>query len=168
MNKVWEELCTGDCSISFNPGSQLDRELLQQSRLITQKMDVLEESLASVQSSVSSLHRTLPTYVRYEIKLDRLEQIISNIWGTYNLLEFYQVNNGTISNSKEKVSVQENRQTVERHTLEDFAISVTSHGAGSIMTQLRSLHSLVVPTAGLASNTGILSSLAARVKVSHV
>lgn len=167
MNKVWEELCTGDCSISFNPGSQLDRELLQQSRLITQKMDVLEESLASVQSSVSSLHRTLPTYVRYEIKLDRLEQIISNIWGTYNLLEFYQVNHGTISNSKEKVSVQENRQTVERHTLEDFAISVTSHGAGSIMTQLRSLHSLVVPTAGLASNTGILSSLAARVKVSH-
>lgn len=167
MNKVWEELCTGDCSISFNPGSQLDRELLQQSRLITQKMDVLEESLASVQSSVSSLHRTLPTYVRYEIKLDRLEQIISNIWGTYNLLEFYQVNHGKISNSKEKASVQENRQTVERHTLEDFAISVTSHGAGSIMTQLRSLHSLVVPTAGLASNTGILSSLAARVKVSH-
>lgn len=104
MNKVWEELCTGDCSISFNPGSQLDRELLQQSRLITQKMDVLEESLASVQSSVSSLHRTLPTYVRYEIKLDRLEQIISNIWGTYNLLEFYQVNHGTISNSEDKAS----------------------------------------------------------------
>ena len=56
---------------------------------------------------------------------------------------------------------------MERHTLEDFAISVTSHRAGSIMTQLRSLHSLVVPTAGLASNTGILSSLAARVKVSE-
>ena len=58
MNKVWEELCTGDCGISINPGSQLDRELLQQSRLITQKMDLLEESLASVQSSVSSLHRS--------------------------------------------------------------------------------------------------------------
>ena len=55
---------------------------------------------------------------------------------------------------------------MERHTLEDFAISVTSHGPGSIMTQLRSLHSLVVPTAGLASNTGILASLASRVKVS--
>ena len=82
MNKVWEELCTGDCSISFNPGSQLDRELLQQSRLITQKMDVLEESLASVQSSVSSLHRTLPTYVRYEIKLDRLEQMTGTSWLT--------------------------------------------------------------------------------------
>ena len=65
-------------------------------------MDLLEESLASVQSSVSSLHRTLPTYVRYEIKLDRLEQIISNIWGTYSLLEFYQVNNGTILNSADK------------------------------------------------------------------
>ena len=58
MNKVWEEICTGDCGISINPGSQLDRELLQQSRLITQKMDLLEESLASVQSSVSSLHRS--------------------------------------------------------------------------------------------------------------
>ena len=96
MNKVWEELCTGDCSISINPGSQLDRELLQQSRLITQKMDLLEESLASVQSSVNALHRTLPTLVRYEIKLDRLEQVISNIWGTYKLLEFYQVKNETI------------------------------------------------------------------------
>ena len=168
MNKVWEELCTGDCSISFNPGSQLDRELLQQSKLITQKMDALEESLASVQSSVSSLHQTLPTYVRYEIKLDRLEQIISNIWGTYKLLEFYQVIMiRPIFNSEETVNIQENRQAVERHTLEDFAMSVTSHGAGSIMTQLRSLHSLVVPTAGLASNTGILSSLAARVKVSE-
>ena len=166
MNKVWEELCTGDCSLSINPSSQLDRELLQQSRLITQKMDLLEESLASVQSSVSSLHRTLPTYVRYEIKLDRLEQIISNIWGTYSLLEFYQVNNATILNSADEASVQENRQTVERHTLEEFALSVTSHRAGSIMTQLRSLHSLVVPEAGLASNTGILASLASRVKVS--
>ena len=167
MNKVWEELCTGDCSLSINPSSQLDRQLLQQSRLITQKMDLLEESLASVQSSVSSLHRTLPTYVRYEIKLDRLEQIISNIWGTYNLLEFYQVNNDAILNSVDKASIQENRQTVERHTLEDFALSVTSHRAGSIMTQLRSLHSLVVPEAGLTSSTGILASLASRVKVSH-
>ena len=37
--------------------------------------------------------------MRYEIKLDRLEQIISNIWGTYKTLEFYQVNKENILNS---------------------------------------------------------------------
>ena len=37
--------------------------------------------------------------MRYEIKLDRLEQIISNIWGTYKTLEFYQVNKEYILNS---------------------------------------------------------------------
>ena len=37
--------------------------------------------------------------MRYEIKLDRLEQIISNIWGTYKTLEFYQVNIENILNS---------------------------------------------------------------------
>ena len=36
--------------------------------------------------------------MRYEIKLDRLEQIISNIWGTYKTLEFYQVNKENILN----------------------------------------------------------------------
>ena len=142
MNKVWEELCTGDCSLSINPSSQLDRQLLQQSRLITQKMDLLEESLASVQSSVSSLHRTLPTYVRYEIKLDRLEQIISNIWGTYNLLEFYQVNNDTILNSVQGEYSGEQADSGASHSrglcpLRDLAQGGLHHDPAEVTAQPR-------------------------------
>ena len=113
-------------------------------------MDDIEQGIASVQSSIHSLHRTLPTFVRYEIKFDRLEQIINKIWSTYNTFEFYQ----------------ENMSRMERHTLEDFAVSVTSHRSGSIRNQLSSLHGLLVPQA-LSVSSGILETIAAEVKVSQ-
>ena len=147
---MFEELCGGSCSFSIESASELERELLQQSKILTEKMGDIEQGIASVQRSIHSLHRTLPTYVRYEIKFDRLEQIINKIWSTYNTFEFYQ----------------ENMARMERHTLEDFAVSVTSHRSGSIRNQLSSLHGLLVPQA-LSVSSGILETIAAEVKVSH-
>jgi len=147
FHKVFEELCGDSCSFSIESSSELERELLQQSKILTQKMDDIEQGIASVQSSIHSLHRTLPTYVRYEIKFDRLEQIINKIWSTYNTFEFYQ----------------ENMSRMERHTLEDFAVSVTSHRSGSIRNQLSSLHGLLVPQA-LSVSSGILETIAVEVK----
>eukprot|EP00092_Neocalanus_flemingeri_P000983 GFUD01001050.1.p1 GENE.GFUD01001050.1~~GFUD01001050.1.p1 ORF type:complete len:584 (-),score=158.50 GFUD01001050.1:171-1853(-) len=110
-------------------------------------MDTLEASMASVQSSVYSLHRSLPETIKYELRFDRLEQTINNIWSMYQMFEFYQ----------------ENRDTVERLTLEDFATSVSSHSDGSIMSQMSSLHSLVVPQ-GPSLSRGILNTLASEIK----
>ena len=148
MSTVFEEVCGEGCSVSFQNLNDPDRELLQQTMKITQQMNDIEESIASVQSSVYALHRTLPTYVRYEIKFDRLEQVISHIWYHYSLLQFYQ----------------QNIDKVERHTLEDFAMTITSHRAGSVRSNLYILHDLIAPK-HLSINKGILSTLATQVKV---
>ena len=150
LHKVFEELCGDSCSFSIESSSELERVVLQQSKMLTQKMDDIEDSIASVQSSIHSLHRTLPTHVRYEIKFDRLEQIINKIWSTYSSFKYYQ----------------ENMQRMERHTLEDFAVSVTSHHSGSIRNQLSNLHGLSVPRA-LSVSSGIFETIASEVKVSH-
>lgn len=43
---------------------------------------------------------------------------------------------------------QDNRDKVERHTLEDFALSSTSHEQGSLIQDLVELNSLIVQQAG--------------------
>ena len=151
MNKVFAEVCGDDCNLSLEGVNSLDKELLQQSIKMTQKMNDIEHSIAGVQASIYSLHRTLPTYVRYEIKFDRLEQVINNIWSQYALLEFYQ----------------ENMETVEQHTLEDFSLAISSHRPGSIRSNLDILHDLVVPR-HLSISSGLLSTLATQIKVTWI
>ena len=151
MNKVFAEVCGDDCNLSLEGVNSLDKELLQQSIKMTQKMNDIEHSIAGVQASIYSLHRTLPTYVRYEIKFDRLEQVINNIWSQYALLEFYQ----------------ENMETVEQHTLEDFSSAISSHRPGSIRSNLNVLHDLVVPR-HLSISSGLLSTLATQIKVTWI
>ena len=58
--------------------------------LLYRKMDQLEASLGGVQVSVAALHRTLPSLVRYEVKLATLESVISTVWAAYSRLELYQ------------------------------------------------------------------------------
>ena len=152
IHKVYSDICQqDDCEmdgVGVNGKLFLDKELLTEYRKISAKMDSVEASIASVQSSVYTLHKSLPETIRYELRFDRLEQNINSIWSMYQMFEFYQ----------------ENRDTVERATLEDFAASVTSHMEGSVMSQLSSLHSLVVPQ-GPSLSRGILNTLASEVKV---
>ena len=154
IHKVFSEICEKeDCGLDMLgvEGKSLDKELLTEYRVISAKMDTLEAGMASVQSSVYTLHRNLPETIKYELRFDRLEQIINSIWSMYQMFEFYQ----------------ENRDTVERLTLEDFASSVTSHSDGSVMSQLSSLHSLVVPQ-GPSLSRGILNTLASEIKVGRI
>ena len=58
--------------------------------LLYRKMDQLEASLGGVRVSVAALHRTLPSLVRYEVKLATLESVISTVWAAYTRLELYQ------------------------------------------------------------------------------
>ena len=155
IHQVFSDICQkGQCDAGGHGmglgGDNLDKELLTQYRKISARMDTVEASIASVQSSVYTLHRSLPETIRYELRFDRLEQDINSIWSMYQMFEFYQ----------------ENRDKVESATLEDFARSVTSHMEGSVMSQLNSLHSLVVPR-GPSLSRGILNTLASEVKVRY-
>merc|ERR1712013_750934 len=152
IHQVFSDICQkGQCDAGGHGmglgGDNLDKELLTQYRKISARMDTVEASIASVQSSVYTLHRSLPETIRYELRFDRLEQDVNSIWSMYQMFEFYQ----------------ENRDKVESATLEDFARSVTSHMEGSVMSQLNSLHSLVVPR-GPSLSRGILNTLASEVK----
>ena len=151
IHKVFSDICQkDDCGMDGLGvgGVGLDKELLTEYRKISAKMDSVEASIASVQSSVYTLHKSLPETIRYELRFDRLEQNINSIWSMYQMFEFYQ----------------ENRDSVEKATLEDFSKSVTSHMDGSVTSQLNSLHSLVVPQ-GPSLSRGILNTLATEVKV---
>lgn len=74
--------------------------------------------------------------------------MIRSIWNSYNAFEFYQ----------------EHKDQIEKHTLEDFATSATSHAEGSIRTNLEELHSLVVPKGGVSGARGVFDMLANGVK----
>ena len=69
--QVFHEVCGDDCTINLDISSDKDRELLEQSRIISQKMTDIENSISSVESSIFALHTSLPGYIRYEIKFDR-------------------------------------------------------------------------------------------------
>ena len=59
-----------------------------------------------------------------------------------------------------KIPFQERKGEIERHTLEDFAVSSTSHSDGSIRSNLDELHDLIVPKGGVVGAKGVFDLLA--------
>ena len=78
-----------------------------------------------------------------------MDAVIRSINNDYRAFEYYQ----------------EHNTEIERHTLEDFAQSSTSHGDGSIRSNLEELHSLIVPEGGVLGDKGILHLLANGIQV---
>ena len=71
---------------------------------------------------------------------------------------------------------QKNKDSLERHTLEDFSLSVTSHRPGSVKSDMALLHSLVVPDFGSQGESSgkisilgnsVVSLMANGIKVGH-
>ena len=82
---------------------------------------------------------------RRELRLDRVDAVIRSVNSAYRTFEYYQ----------------EHKEEIERHTLQDFAESATSHGDGSIRTSLEDMHALVVPKGGvLGGGRGVFNMLA--------
>ena len=64
-----------------------------------------------------------------------------------------------------------NKDKVENHTLEDFALNVISHESDSVMNNLQKLHYLIVPDrkgGGLIEQKGIMALLAAGIMVIYI
>ena len=71
---------------------------------------------------------------------------------------------------------QKNKDSLERHTLEDFSLSATSHRPGSVKSDMALLHSLVVPDFGRQGESSgkisilgnsVVSLMANGIKVGH-
>ena len=63
--------------ILLSQDGRLDKKLLSEYSHISAGMDRLEKGMADMGASVHTVKNNLPQIVRYELRLDRLEQTIS-------------------------------------------------------------------------------------------
>jgi len=141
------ELCHPECKFDFSSQESVNKAVLEQYYRISDGIGRVEHSVMEVQGVLHTIQTNLPHVIKYELRLDRLEQAINRIWRLYSLFEFYQ----------------EKKDEIETHTLLDFANSMTSHEADSISAMLSQLHRLVVPGAFKTSG-GLFQSLANNIK----
>jgi len=102
----------------------------------------VEQNVQGIHSTLYSIQAALPKVLRYELKLDRLQETMSSIGWLYSRFEYYQLN----------------RDYVEASTILDFSRSVTSHASDSVLGLLAGLHNILVP-GQISTNSGILSIL---------
>ena len=125
---------------------------------VSRSLDRVEARLGLLETSLHSCGMVL------EGRWSRLEQIVDTLWSQYRLLQLYQ----------------QHKDTVERHTLMDFAqavsplycttllystAQVSSHGPGTVRSLLLELHRLVVAGGPLSQHrgrAGVLAALLAR------
>ena len=122
--------------------SEHKRQLLAEYDKINKALERLDGGYDNIQTLVVQMHKDLPSTIRRELKLDKVDEIIRRMHTAYTQFEFYQ----------------DNKDGVEQQTLEDFSKSVVSHGHGSVRSDLNLLHSLVVPNFTADGNISILGS----------
>lgn len=128
----------------------IERRLLAEYRVISDALDRLGHGYETVEASIHAMQLEFSTTIRRELRLDRVDALIRSIWASYNSFEYYQ----------------ENKNKIEKHTLNDFATNVISHSDGSIRDNLEELHALVVPEqgGGILGNKGVITLFANGIK----
>lgn len=96
---------------------------------------------------MTTILHNLPERVRLELRLNDLLDYLTRMGTNYRRMQKY---------SKEEY---------ERLTLEDFAKSVISHDASSVVNLVERIHAFVVPSARGISNTGLFELLATSIQV---
>jgi hypothetical protein len=138
--KTWKVMADEGADFgAFAPGtsSKEDRLLAHVERLGKHVEDAAKQTEVAV-ASVLAAQRSLPTLLRYELRLDSLSELAHHVDGLYRTLTGY--------------TAEKARHKLERHTLEDFAQNAVSHGHGSIRRLLDQVH-----TALLGSTSARLS-----------
>ncbi|XP_042243112.1 uncharacterized protein LOC121880111 isoform X2 [Homarus americanus] len=125
-----------------------DRKLLGLFQLLSRRLDLLENGAHGIISSLRDVGKERSDLVRWEIALDTMEEYIQPINTLYKRFLLYQ-------NIKEKAS-PDMVQSVEDHTLRDFANSVLSHDHHCVMASMTHLHSLAAPEGAHGSNSPLL------------
>ncbi|XP_065556132.1 uncharacterized protein LOC136024620 isoform X2 [Artemia franciscana] len=106
-----------------------DRKVLSQFAAMNARLDGMNQKLSSLELSLSRLVRQLPVTVRFEVGLDRILTLIRPIHSLYDNFRLYQ----------------QERDQIEKLTLEDFALTIVSHSTTSIRSLLWQLHDSVLP-----------------------
>ena len=127
------------------------KKLLQEYAVVNGALDRLDIGLQSIDAAIGQMNHDMPTAIRRELKLDRVQDIIRRVQNSYETFSFYQ----------------SNKDSIEQQTLQDFAQSTVSHLRGSLKSDLNELHSLVVPNKAQISILGssVVSLMADGIKV---
>jgi len=127
------EICEHECNFEIGRQNDVTKHVLLQYGELSRGMARLEQNLAGIHSTLYSIQASLPRVLKYELKLDRLQETMSSLSWLYSRFEYYQ----------------QNSDTIEPSTLLDFSRSVTSHLSDSVLGLLANLHNLVAPDQSL-------------------
>ncbi|XP_060523218.1 uncharacterized protein LOC132700114 [Cylas formicarius] len=112
---------------------------------INRKLDELAFKVDNSGShSLNTLMHNLPERVRLELRLNDLLDYLTRVDTNFKRMENYA----------------QHQKDFEKITLEDFAKSVVSHDASSIVNLVERIHAFVVPNARDITNTGIMELIA--------
>ncbi|XP_043229648.1 uncharacterized protein LOC122385438 isoform X2 [Amphibalanus amphitrite] len=114
-----------DLSGTLAAGSS-DSELLGRFRQLSDTIQGLEDNMRSMQQSLRQIQGAAQAEVRWELTVETMENLLRPINSNYGRFLYYQQHNNT----------------VERHTLEDFATHAVSHDPHSLQSTMSNLHHL--------------------------
>ena len=106
FSHIWKDSGAADAA---QRSQETSKKLLEEYQVLNRALDRLDAGHQSVQAAVSQMHRDLPLTIRRELKLDHVDEIIRSIYSSYDTFKLYQ----------------ENKNSIEEHTLQDFALSAT-------------------------------------------
>jgi hypothetical protein len=133
----------------YEKTDEQERLLMQSVEKLSHRVDAASVRSEEAVTSLLSAQETLPTLLRYELRLDALVETANQVEALF--LSMAQYTKGG----------------VERHTLEDFAHSVVSHGQGSVRRMLSTMHQALLgkAAAGRSLDSGVLKMLQRAVEV---
>lgn len=133
----------------YEQTDEQERLLMLSVEKLSHRVDAASVRSEEAVTSLLSAQQTLPTLLRYELRLDALVETANQVEALF--LSMAQYTKGG----------------VERHTMEDFAHSVVSHGQGSVRRMLSSMHQALLgkAAAGRSLDSGVLTMLQRAVEV---
>lgn len=140
--RTWKSLADEGLEVGVlipDSKSKEDRLLAHIERLGKYVDDAAKQTEVAV-ASVLAAQRSLPSLLRYELRLDSLSGLAHHIDALYRTMSGY--------------TTETARHKLERHTLEDFAHTAVSHGHGSIRRLLDQVHSELLGSRSSRKNKG--------------
>lgn len=140
--KTWKALAQEGSEMGLDVPSTNNKEdrLLEHIQKLGQQVDDAARRSEGAVTSLLAAQRSLPSLLRYELRLDGLSELAHHVDSLYRTMSQY-------TNAAA-------RHTLEKHTLEDFAHTAVSHGHGSVRRLLDQMHTaLLGRSAGATSGT---------------
>ncbi|KAF2355849.1 Protein of unknown function DUF4803 [Trinorchestia longiramus] len=130
INKIYSQVFNGSSlEVDLQSLAGTDRSMLAMFQVLSYRLEQIQLGLQGIERSLRDMARGLPHMLRWEVMLDSLEDYTRPVNSLYHRF----------------VQYQRRKDEVEEHTLLDFAESVVSHDATSVLNLMANIHNMVAP-----------------------